>query len=192
LFWIWLSFFLPYSYFYACYGVSDVETMFGPTYLLWAIMMAWGLRHLRIPPRLRPLAWGLPAVLLVVNFPLLDLSAECSVRVRAERLMAEIPANAVVLGHWWDIVPLQYLQIVENQRPDLTLRNQFLYSKANYQAYLEWYFETYAEPLVILGNAPPELPESVRASMSMLTLDISSQGHKVSEPVIAGIILVRP
>jgi len=191
-FWLWLAFFVPYTYFYACYGVSDVETMLGPTYLLWAIMIAFGLRYLALPPRLRPLmALGLPAILLTINFPLLDLSSDRTVRIRAESLMAEIPADAVVLGHWWDIVPLQYLQIVENQRTDLTLRNQFLYSETNYEAYLAWYLESAADPLVILGNAPPEIPESIHVSMSMLTLDISHNSEKVSEPVIAGIILVR-
>jgi hypothetical protein len=166
--------------------------MFGPTYLLWAIMIAFGLRYVWFPPRLRPLiAFGLPAVLLVINFPLLDLSSDRAVRIRAESLMTEIPPNAVVLGHWWDIVPLQYLQIVENQRPDLTLRNQFLYSEEDYEAYLEWYLETTSEPLVILGNAPPEIPESVHVSMSMLTLDISYDSKRASEPVIAGIVLVR-
>ncbi|MBI5959458.1 MAG: DUF2723 domain-containing protein [Chloroflexi bacterium] len=193
LFWIWIAFTLPYTYFYACYGVSDVETMFGPTYLLWAIMIAFGLRRLTPSSRLRPiLAFGLPMILLVINFPLLNLSSDRTVRTRAEHLLAEIPPNAVVLGHWWDIVPLQYLQMVEHQRTDLALRNQFLFSKADYQAYLAWYLESSPDPLVILGNAPPELPATVHASMSLLTLNISYSGKKINDPVIAGIILIRP
>ncbi len=193
LLWIWLAFFLPYTYFYACYGVSDVETMFGPTYLLWAVMIAFGIRRLNPPPRVRPLiVFGLPVILLVINFPLLDLSTDRTVRTRAEHLMAAIPPDATVLGQWWDIVPLQYLHIVEERRPGLTLRNLFLFSQPDYEAYLAWYLETSPDPLVILGNAPPELPDNVRASVSLLTIYVSHSGEKIDEPVIAGIILTRP
>lgn len=83
---------------------------------------------------------GFPVTMLLINFPLLDLGDDDSVRVHAEHVMAAIPADAVVIGHWWDIVPLQYLQLVEDQRPDLALRNAFLFDTDTYDAFPIWHF----------------------------------------------------
>lgn len=48
----------------------------------------------------------------------------------AETILQEVEPNALVLG-WWDTVPaVQYLQLVEGQRPDVQTINRFLISGA--------------------------------------------------------------
>ena len=46
----------------------------------------------------------------------------------AETILLEVEPNALVLG-WWDTVPaVQFLQLVEGQRPDVQALNRFLIS----------------------------------------------------------------
>jgi hypothetical protein len=186
--WVWLAFFLPYTGFYATYGAADFETMFGPSYLLWAIPVAYGLRwvlgYLRQPAAQVIFALALPVILGVINFPLLDLSHDTSVRDRAGRLMQAIPQDAVVFGQWWDIVPLQYLYIVEDQRPDLTLRNLFLFDQPTFEAYVSMHLDRQPTPIVMLGTTLPDFPDDV--DLTMTTLNIEQPG---GEMIIAGFVL---
>lgn len=190
-FWGWLVLIGPYTYFYATYDVVDVETMFGPTYLLWAAALAFGLwwfwEHIPVIP-LRPiLVTGCALLFLVVNYPRLDISDDYSVRLRAEAIMDELPPDAVVLGEWWDIVPLQYLQMVEEQRSDVTLKNVFLFEDdTTYDLFLSQYFDTSTAPLVLLGNKIPDMP--ARVSMQVFTVNVTRAGVVTSEAVIAGFI----
>ena len=142
---VWLALWLPYTYFYLTYGAGDRDTMFGPTYLLWGVPLAWGWRWLAeavadvlaesgngdaspVTQRaVRGLAVAFALLLLIVNYPLVNLHGDSSVRDRAQTMLDAIPQDAAVLGVWWDIVPLQYLHIVEDQRPDLDLYNLFLF-----------------------------------------------------------------
>lgn len=194
LFWVWLSFVMPYTVFYGLYNVPDVETMFGPTYLLWTIAMAYGLTWII---RQLPSTWSrpwmllvLPLTLLVVNYPLLDLSNDRTVRDQAEGVMNALPDNAVVFGRWWDIVPLQYLNTVEHRRSDVTLCNLFLMDAKTFDAYFVYHLKTSDRPLVLLGIASPEVPDTARFSTSLLYINIPDPDVSGTKAVVAGFIFV--
>ena len=128
--WAWMIFFLPTAYFFASYAAIDSETMYGPALMMWGIAIAYGLRAVlqRVESGLRlPLTAALPLILLIVNFPLLNLRTDNHVRERAQLILDALPADDTVIGSWFEILPLQYLQIVEGERPDLHLYNQFLF-----------------------------------------------------------------
>jgi hypothetical protein len=142
------------------------------------------LGYLRQPAAQVIFALALPVILGVINFPLLDLSHDTSVRDRAGRLMQAIPQDAVVFGQWWDIVPLQYLYIVEDQRPDLTLRNLFLFDQPTFEAYVSMHLDRQPTPIVMLGTTLPDFPDDV--DLTMTTLNIEQPG---GEMIIAGFVL---
>lgn len=121
--------------FYIGYRVVDKNTMFLPAYLVWAIWAGVGYQQL--------LAWvgeggragrallgglmaAFVAVALVWNYPLTDQSRSYSARELGEAALEAIEPDAIVLGYW-DTVPLiEYLQLVEGQRPDIRAINRFL------------------------------------------------------------------
>lgn len=115
--------------FYLNYRVFDKHTMFLPAYFITALWLAVGLSKLR---QRVPLAnWGAAAVLVVMlifNYPRVDLSGNTIVRDYAEERLRATPPNALILGGWIDITPLQYLQVVEGRRPDVTLFDPGLYT----------------------------------------------------------------
>jgi hypothetical protein len=62
----------------------------------------------------------------VWNYRLVNLSDDWSARARGEEILQQLEPGALVLG-WWDTVPLiEYLQLVEGQRPDVQAINRFL------------------------------------------------------------------
>lgn len=159
----WLAFFLPFTYFFTAYGAVDRETMFGPSYLLWNVVFAYGLRWVgqQLPQKARiALSVALPVILLVVNFSLLDVSHDTSIRDHAQALLNNIPNDAVVFGNWFDIVPLQYLQMVEGQRPDVTFRNLFLFKRQALNDYLTS-LATSNKPIIMVGASLPILPNNL-------------------------------
>lgn len=136
----WAVAFLAYSLFYSNYRVLDRDLMFGPVLLLWTFPLAVGLEWVlhRAPSRLRmALLILIPALVFTINFPLVDLSADRSVRTRAEAIVRLLPENTRVFGDWQNIVPIQYLQMVEMQRPDLRLYNVFLFDPIPLNQYLD-------------------------------------------------------
>ncbi|MDX1993664.1 MAG: DUF2723 domain-containing protein [bacterium] len=157
-FWLWLAFFLPVTAFYTTYGASDKAFMFGTSFLVWAVALGFGLRWLteQIPGRWRSVVLvGMPLILLVVNFPLLDLSHDTSVRERSEQFMAAAPEDALVFGQWTQIVPLQVLHILETQRSDLTLYNLFQFPTGNASALIERALSD-GQTVLVLDDAMPD------------------------------------
>lgn len=136
-----LLMFIFTSGFYIQYRVMDKDTMFLPSFLLWALWAGVGYQFLfsAITDSLedgRMRRWGVRviqvgAVLAVVaalawNWSIADLSSDRSTRERGEKILAAAGPNALIFG-WWDTVPvIQYLQLVEGQRPDITAINRFL------------------------------------------------------------------
>ncbi|MBN1964162.1 MAG: hypothetical protein JW910_05925, partial [Anaerolineae bacterium] len=140
LLWGWIALFAPYTLFYATYGAGDRQLMFGPSLLLWTVPLAVGLREIirQMAPRWRVAVLViLPALALAVNFPLLDLSGDFSVRERSALFMQAVPQEAVVFARWHDITPLEYLHTVEGVRPDLRLYNLFLFPTETLRPYLQ-------------------------------------------------------
>jgi hypothetical protein len=128
--------------FYIGYRVVDKATMYLPAYLVWALWAGVGCQALlaavaRAGPRqaarrqrlaLAALMAGTVALAVAWNWRLVDLSSDWSARRRGETILRELAPNAVLFG-WWDTVPvIQYLQLVEGQRPDVLAVNRFLIS----------------------------------------------------------------
>lgn len=131
-----LLFFLVNAIFYVNYRVVDKNTMYLPTYLVWAIWLGVGYQALLSPrlltARQRWMGRGLlmaPVLLAMLwNWSLVDLSDDWSTREQSEAILQLVEHDALVLG-WWDTVPgVQYLQLVEGQRPDVLVINRFLIS----------------------------------------------------------------
>lgn len=143
--------FLVNAVFYVDYRVIDKETMFLPTYVVWAIWLAFGLQWLldwvQDQPEAALRQWGYRVVCIaivctvgssmLVNWGQVDLRDDYSTRLRGEWILREVPRNAVVFG-WWETVPVvQYLQMVEGQRPDILAINRFLIGYDELETFVE-------------------------------------------------------
>ncbi len=151
----WLACYVPFSYFYMTYGAPDLETMLGPSYLMWAVVVAYGWQWTTAlsPPRVKIASvLILPTIFLAVNYPLIHAGSTTEVRDRSEILLDQIPEGAAVFGVWWDIVPLQYLQIVEGQRDDLALYNLFQFDVNQLPLYLDGPMIKPGQPIVMIGK----------------------------------------
>lgn len=145
-----LLFFLGNLVFFVNYRVVDKNTMFLPTYYIWALWVGIGLQAIveiveGLPERRaagrngwrRWITAGLLIRVLVLvvllavvpwNWSRVDLSQDYSTREQSEEILAEVGPNALIFG-WWETVPgIQYLQFVEGQRPDVQAINRFLIS----------------------------------------------------------------
>lgn len=134
------------AFFYIDYLVVDKETMFLPTYLVWAIWIGLGYQALagRIgrydPPWLRrslnSAIMGAVVAALIWTAPDVDFSNDTSARERGEEALAWVRQDGVVFG-WWDTIPpVQYLQLVEGRRPDVQAINRFLISGEDLYAFV--------------------------------------------------------
>lgn len=131
--------FLANAVFFIAYRVMDKETMYLPLYLIWALCLAVGYQFLldwirkeRIPRLVRALVYSVVvgAVLIAggLNRGRVDLSNDYSTREQSEAILHNAAPGAIILG-WWDTIPaIQYLQLVEGQRPDVVAINRFLIS----------------------------------------------------------------
>ncbi len=131
-------------FFASLYHIGDINHYYVPAYLAWTFWIGVGLAQLisildrqkRVVHALaavggRPSAVGLPlslvfAIALLVpqfaaNLPAADRSHETQARDEWNRLLAaEIPTHAILLSNDRDdMMPLWYIQYVENQRRDL-------------------------------------------------------------------------
>ncbi len=152
LFVVWLISFFPYTYFYLTYGALDRHTMFGPSYLLWMIPLAFGLQLLLagVSRRWRlGLLAGLPLLFLVVNYPLADLSQETSIRQRTEAVMQAVPEDVNIIAQWADISPLEYMQYVEGQRQDIHLYNTFMFSDEDLLTFVQQLLQQNRQVMVV-------------------------------------------
>jgi hypothetical protein len=131
--------FVANTLFFINYRVIDKETMFLPTYLVWALLLGSGfqtlLNWIRQGDRYVLINWLVRGIMVGVvlmavgwNWARVDRSNDWSTREQAESILANVEPNSLVFG-WWDTVPaIQYLQLVEGQRADVTAINRFLIS----------------------------------------------------------------
>jgi hypothetical protein len=74
---------------------------------------------------------GFVLLAVILNWGRVDRSNDWSTREQSEEILARAEPNALIFG-WWETVPaIQYLQLVEGQRPDVTAVNRFLISGAD-------------------------------------------------------------
>lgn len=127
--------------FYLNYGALDRSTMYLPVYLIFALWLGIGLdgfsRWLHHDPSLfnelvlrfiQVSFVALVALAVIWNWLRVDLSENYSVRDDALSLLTRLEPNALILGDWTIIPPIEYLQIVEKQRPDVQAINVFMVS----------------------------------------------------------------
>lgn len=132
--------FLMNAGFFINYRVTDKDTMYLPTYLIGALWIGLGLQgllawadqvepnHIRVLGRriFTILILGGVLMALAWNWSVVDLSGDWTSRQRGEEILRNAGKNALVFG-WWDVAPVvQYLQLVEGQRPDVRAINRFL------------------------------------------------------------------
>jgi len=130
-----LLMFLMHLGFFLTYRVIDVESMFLPTYIIFAIWIALGAQALsqRLSRRYAALSATFGSLLvlylsltgLAFNFSSADLSQDRSARAIGEAIFKTIAPGAVYIGVWADAPVLAYLQLVEHQRPDVRVLNLF-------------------------------------------------------------------
>ena len=143
-------FFLANAFFYINYRVMDKDTMFLPAYLIWAIFVAVGLQSSEEQlktlfarfdlPTWRPAFGNVSMVILVLlavslNWHWVDMSDSTGYSDFAIAIFTAAPQGAVILSPWSSAVVMEYYQIVEGMRPDLTIINQTRLEVAEYSGY---------------------------------------------------------
>ena len=156
--------FLFNAAFFINYRVIDKDTMYLPTYLIWALWLAYGLHELlewvkQIDSvRIRTLSFRISSILimtvvlfsLVWNWRIVDLSKDWSTRELGETILQKAEPGALVFG-WWDVVPvIQYLQLVEGMRPDVKAINRFLITQDDMLSAIKK--EIQARPIYVDNN----------------------------------------
>jgi hypothetical protein len=159
--------------FFVNYGAVDKELMFLPVYVLWAILIGVGCSKLLQSTSANRwhLVTGLlllvPLALVLLNYSYLDVSGDWRARDRAQAFLDQAQPNALVLGWWMDVTPIQYLQYVEDQRTDVQTINilmlshddllQLVQHRITYQPV---YLLTPNSELLTLYNAQPATEDS--------------------------------
>jgi hypothetical protein len=123
--------------FYVDYRVVDKDTMFLGPYLIWALWLGVGYQWLEeylagsgrgsgAVHALRLVMVGGVVAAVAWNGPRVDLSTDTSGRDRGEAVLVALEPGALLAG-FWDTVPVvEYLQMVEGRRPDVSALNRFL------------------------------------------------------------------
>ncbi|MGB0385104.1 MAG: DUF2723 domain-containing protein, partial [Ardenticatenaceae bacterium] len=121
---------LPHAIFFIAYRAPDKETMFLPVYLIWAIFLGVGIAHLRpiVPRSLSYVKVLLPLALLLVNMPYVDVSEWHDPRQEAETRLRTAKPDALYMAVWGDAAAMEYLQLTNGLRSDVTVVNTFLTS----------------------------------------------------------------
>ena len=155
--------------FYINYRVVDKDTMFLPTYLIWALWLGVGyqllLDWLRTGREAQRAVWLLRGVMvlavlaaLVWNWSRVDLSSDYSTRQQSAEILRLAEPDAIVLG-WWETVPgVQYLQLVEGIRPDVLAINRFLISGDDMLALIK---SQAGQRPIYINNPPLELIQTM-------------------------------
>lgn len=186
---VWLLAFLPTTYFYMQYGAEDRDTMLGVSYLLWLIPFGYGLRWIFDQIELK--GWSrwvtagiLPFLLIVFNVGLVNVRDDRGFYDRAALVLDVMPQGAYVFGYWPDVMSMEYVQQVEDKRPDLSPYNLFFFEREPLRAFVDDLLAQDAE-VIFLGNTlSVYLPH---ADYTRIPLLISED-----DPVQPGAVQVKP
>ena len=106
------------------YRIADIAVYYIPVYLFLALFVAVGasrLANLKGGILLSTLPLLFAGVTLVVNYEAQDRSGYYTERGRAEEILDKLPDDSVLYGKA-QILPVTYLNVVEGDRKDVTLR----------------------------------------------------------------------
>jgi len=132
-----LLMFGAHAMFFVNYRVVDKALMFLPSYLVWTYLLGVGLTWILQwvesvggVGTIVNLGWSmlLVAILCAINYGYVDVSADYRARTQAQAFLDQAQPNALVVGWWTEVTPIQYLQYVEGQRPDLHVINRLMIS----------------------------------------------------------------
>lgn len=176
-----LLIFAANAVFYINYRVIDKNTMYLPVYVVWALWVGVGYQVLldwlplagrelsgsqrltlnTVPLLVRGVMVVAVIAALAWNWSRVDLSSDWSTREQSEAILAQVEQDAIVFG-WWETIPaLQYLQLVEGERPDVLLINRFLISGDNMMTLI---YDEAGERPVYINNPPLELVQMMHVT----------------------------
>lgn len=156
-----------YAFFFSNYRVMDKDTMFLPVYLVWSLFVAeavrTGLLWTRRTVQGRDLGsvskysvvillLSVGPIAMVLNWKWVDMRDAHGPRLFAENVFQTAAPDSVILAPWSSAVILEYYQIVEARRPDLTVYNRSRRAVADF--YHQW--RTGTRPAEILQNIADE------------------------------------
>jgi hypothetical protein len=137
-------------FFYVNYRVIDKDTMFLPAYLVWAVFAAAGMAVVYgwiqqaietgylLPLFQRVYAGMLVSLVVlavVLNWRWVDMSQMHGPALFGHDVMQRVSPDAAIVAHWSPAVVLEYVQQVEQQRPDVTIYNRSRSSVARFYQY---------------------------------------------------------
>ena len=174
-----LLMFILNAAFYIDYRAVDKQTMFLPTYLIWALWLGIGYQWLidwlgRASAEASArhsvvVVQGVLAICVLLalawNWRLVDLSKDWSTRTRGEAMLRAAKPGALILGFWGTAPALEYLQLVEGQRPDVQIINRFLIPPP---AMRELILRDITRRPIYVDYVPLDLRESVRPKQAGL------------------------
>lgn len=193
-----LLMFVVNAAFYIDYRVGDKQTMYLPTFVIWAIWLAVGyqwllnwLRDIDAPASRQLSIWLLRGAIVGIsllavgwNWRLVDLSDDWSTRTRGEAILRAAGPDALVFGYWQTVPPIQYLQLVEGQRPDVQAINRFLIPPADAQALIMREIER--RPIYIDSIPSPLLQQVEYRSVGQLYQLCPRRSQGVSRREVVG------
>ncbi len=65
-----------------------------------------------------------PVATLIINFHYCNLSANWAAKGNARAMLDQVEPDAIIFGWYLTAPPLEYLQVVEGQRPDVKVINR--------------------------------------------------------------------
>jgi hypothetical protein len=116
---------LVHGLFFIAYRAPDKETMFLPVYLVAAVFLGVGAAGMEDQwPRLARLTLPLfIGALLLINHPYADVSDMTTPRDMAETRLSQAQPDAFYLAVWGDAAAMEYLQVAEELRTDVSVIN---------------------------------------------------------------------
>lgn len=142
--------FLGNFVFYINYRVLDKDTMFLPTFFMTVVFIAAGLKELtglienldidsRIKQRIaaiQPVFWvAIVLLACTLNWQWVDMSHTVGPESYSRMVLTSAAPNSTIVASWSPAVVLEYEQLVEGKRPDLTILNRSRSEVARYYRY---------------------------------------------------------
>jgi hypothetical protein len=186
-----LLMFLCNAFFFIDYRVIDKETMFLPTFVIWALwlgigyeeLLGWlrGLGHDRIgrwsPRLLRGLIFLSVLGAILWNWGLVDQAHQERGDAYGEQILQGLEPNALLIGYWQVVPIVQYLQLVEGQRLDVMAMNRFLISAQDLHELIQK--EIYRRP-VYIDYPPSDLSGNVMVTQNDVLYRLEPEGPPFS------------